>query len=441
MLSQVSTRLLKVHPKNQEYYSDLPEEKYQEVKKSIETHGIRDPLKILPDYMIVAGHQRLRIAQELKIEKVPVIVLDITPEEAEYLLIADNEERRQDDGDPVKKAKRAKFLKEYWGVKHGGDRGNQYAGKISEVAKGENRPLPNTDIPKTLQGIAEAFGESERTLKELLKLNDLIEPLQKLVSQKKLGRTAAYSLAFLTSEEQESLLQTLGESGICDLSVAEAKELRQELEQERQNAEELQSQLADLEEERQELSRQISKMEEVLDNAKTEVASTIQQQLEEKHSRITNALKANIENLKEKLRKSQEKQKAAKDQGDVIKQLQGKIAELESQLEAVEETPTTELQLEVEALKREKEQLDKEINRARSAVTFSNFARNIFKVLEKKEDEFDELLRETELNGVHLSEAQRWVSLLERYIQRMKEAMDTFQVEDYIVAEEVTISE
>lgn len=182
-------------------------------------------------------------------------------------------------------------------------------------------------------------------------------------------------------------------------------------------------------------------MEEVLDNAKTEVASTIQQQLEEKYSRITNALKANIENLKEKLRKSQEKQKAAKDQGDVIKQLQGKIAELESQLEAVEETPTTELQLEVEALKREKEQLDKEINRARSAVTFSNFARNIFKVLEKKEDEFDELLRETELNGVHLSEAQRWVSLLERYIQRIKEAMDTFQVEDYIVAEEVTISE
>lgn len=433
MLSQVSTRLLKVHPKNQEYYSDLPEEKYQEVKKSIETHGIRDPLKILPDYTIVAGHQRLRIAQELKIEKVPVIVLDITPEEAEYLLIADNEERRQDDDDPVKKAKRAKFLKEYWGVRNGS--ANPKGTVI--LRQGQNVP----DDKKTLLDIAEAVGEDKRNLSRILKLNDLIPSLQKLVSSNKLSQTAAYSLAFLTTKEQESLLQTLGESGICDLSVAEAKELRRELEQERKNAKELQSQLADLEEERQDLSRQISKMEEVLDNVKTEVASTIQQQLEEKYSRITNALKANIENLKEKLRKSQEKQKAAKDQGDVIKQLQGKIAELESQLEAVEETPTTELQLEVEALKREKEQLDKEINRARSAVTFSNFARNIFKVLEKKEDEFDELLRETVLNGVHLSEAQRWVSLLERYIQRMKEAMDTFQVEDYIVAEEVTISE
>ncbi|WP_449240367.1 hypothetical protein [Desulfoscipio gibsoniae] len=45
----------------------------------------------------------------------PVEVKDVSPEEAEYLLIADNEERRQNDDDPVKKAKRAKFLKEYWG--------------------------------------------------------------------------------------------------------------------------------------------------------------------------------------------------------------------------------------------------------------------------------------------------------------------------------------
>ena len=114
--------LLKIHPKNSEYYSDLPPEKYEEVKNSIKVNGIRDPLKVLPDYTIIAGHQRFRIAQELGLEKVPVVIIDVSPEEAEYLLIADNEERRQDDNDPIKKAKRAKFLKEYWGVKNGGDR-------------------------------------------------------------------------------------------------------------------------------------------------------------------------------------------------------------------------------------------------------------------------------------------------------------------------------
>ncbi|WP_304459567.1 ParB N-terminal domain-containing protein, partial [Alicyclobacillus sendaiensis] len=81
---------LKPHPKNAEYYADLTGEKYEELKRSIEVHGIRDPLKILPDGTILAGHQRYRIARELCIEQVPVAIYDVSPEEAEYLLIADN---------------------------------------------------------------------------------------------------------------------------------------------------------------------------------------------------------------------------------------------------------------------------------------------------------------------------------------------------------------
>jgi ParB family chromosome partitioning protein len=113
----VSISLLKCHPKNQEYYNGLTPEKYEEIKRSIEINGIRDPLKVLPDYTIIAGHQRFKIAQELELTQVPVVIMDIDQKEAEYILIADNEERRQEDNDPIKKAKRAKFLKEYWGVK------------------------------------------------------------------------------------------------------------------------------------------------------------------------------------------------------------------------------------------------------------------------------------------------------------------------------------
>ena len=55
----------------------------------------------MPDYTIIAGHQRFKIAQELGLEKVPVVIINVSPEEAEYLLIADNEERRQEDNDPI----------------------------------------------------------------------------------------------------------------------------------------------------------------------------------------------------------------------------------------------------------------------------------------------------------------------------------------------------
>lgn len=111
-------------------------------------------------------------------------VKDVSPEGAEYLLIADNEERRQNDDDPVKKARRAKFLSNYWGIQRGGDR----------KSKGQNVPL------KTVADVANAIGEDERTTKRLLKLNDLIPELQSLVSSGELGTTAAEQLAYLTSE-------------------------------------------------------------------------------------------------------------------------------------------------------------------------------------------------------------------------------------------------
>ncbi|MBT9140303.1 MAG: Chromosome-partitioning protein Spo0J [Dehalococcoidia bacterium] len=247
-MNEVSISLLKPHPKNQSYYDNLPEEKYQEVKRSIESHGIRDPLKVLPDFTVIAGHQRLRIALELGLEKVPVTVVDISPEEAEYLLIADNEERRQDDTDPIRKAKRARFLAEYWGVRlgKGGDRGNQYTGKISEVPK-EIISLGT----KSLEDVAEAISEDVRTTKNILKLNDLIPPLQTLVSSGTLGQTAAYSLAFLPSSEQASLLSVLGETGVCGLSVKDAQALRSDLDIARAEKEKLQARLVALEKEKQ----------------------------------------------------------------------------------------------------------------------------------------------------------------------------------------------
>jgi len=230
MESYVPVSLLKPHPKNKEYFSDPSPEKYLEIKCSIEVHGIRDPLKVAPDFTVIAGHLRLEIAKELGLEKVPVEIVDGDPLYLEYLLVADNEERRVCN-DPIKKAKRAKFLKEYWQLKRGGDR----------KSKVENLPL------KTLSSIAEVIGESEFTTKQLLKLNDLLPSLQTLVSEGKLSQTAAYSLAFLSPEEQEKLLEVLGESGVCGLSVKEAQRLRREIEAERRRAKELAEKLAEAE--------------------------------------------------------------------------------------------------------------------------------------------------------------------------------------------------
>lgn len=263
MANLVSVSMLKPHPKNSEYFSPPSPEEREKLKRSIEAHGIRDPLKVMPDYTVIAGHVRLEIAKELGIEKVPVEVWDVAPEEAEYLLVADNEERRICQ-DPIKKAKRAEFLKRYWGVRVGkanpkgtlvprGDKNHLHdsntltnvAGITDTQVDREVENLPHDR--KTLKDVAEAIGESLFTTKQLLKLNDLIPSLQTLVSQGKLSQTAAYSLAFLSPEEQERLLEVLGESGVCGLSIREAQELRRQIEIERKRAEELTRRLAESE--------------------------------------------------------------------------------------------------------------------------------------------------------------------------------------------------
>lgn len=126
------------------------------------------------------------------------------------MLIAENVERRgQAETDPIKKARIAQFLKEYWGIKNGGDR----------KSVGQNGQLKTTD------DIAEAIGESTKQTRRLLKLNELIPEIQELVSSGKLGTTAAEQLAYLSPEVQRQLIAIRDLSGT---SVEQAKEYRKQ---------------------------------------------------------------------------------------------------------------------------------------------------------------------------------------------------------------------
>ncbi len=209
-MNQLPITLLKPHPKNKEFFPDaLSENLWREMVEDIRENGIINPLIVTPEYIILAGHLRLEAAKEVGLTHVPVIIRDVAPdsEEAVGLLIKDNLLRRQLSDMQV--ARLIRVLKEQYGVKKGN---NQYLGGAS--AK-----------------IAEAIGVSERRLREINKLNDLIPELQALVSSGKLGATAAYELAFLSPETQRQLLAAYGES-ISGLKQAEAKELCRRIEAE-----------------------------------------------------------------------------------------------------------------------------------------------------------------------------------------------------------------
>lgn len=89
-IKYIETSKLKLLDRNPRKITD---EQFETLKKSIadnpEYFEVR-PILCTPDFVVFAGNMRLRAALDLKIEKVPVAILSISPEKQRELMIRDN---------------------------------------------------------------------------------------------------------------------------------------------------------------------------------------------------------------------------------------------------------------------------------------------------------------------------------------------------------------
>lgn len=79
------------------YFKTEDPEKLRQLKKDIAERGILVPLIAKKDYTLLAGHNRLKIAKELNLVKVPVQIVenDLSETDERTFLIKDNLLRRQ----------------------------------------------------------------------------------------------------------------------------------------------------------------------------------------------------------------------------------------------------------------------------------------------------------------------------------------------------------
>ena len=85
----INMKLSEIHPyeKNPRFNDDAVEA----VANSIKEFGFRSPIVVDKDHVIVCGHTRLRAAERLGLEEVPVVIAaDLTPEQVQAYRIADN---------------------------------------------------------------------------------------------------------------------------------------------------------------------------------------------------------------------------------------------------------------------------------------------------------------------------------------------------------------
>ena len=196
-ITNVSIDVLKVHPRNLEFFDDISGDEYEKFKKSIQEEGIISEIIVSPDMTIISGHQRYKAAKELGIKMIPIRIREDLIDEDKKLkvLLAANFGRTKND-----EAKQRKVAVEYvrlCGYKHG------------EI--GKNHPQKaHSGLSEnlTLDQIASQLGTSKTNLKRALSIErNLTEPMKQLLDNGVISKTvAADVIASLSKDEQEELI-------------------------------------------------------------------------------------------------------------------------------------------------------------------------------------------------------------------------------------------
>ena len=93
----VKPEQVRVNPKNRDFFKEESEESLKRLREDVQQRGILVPLVAKMDGMLLAGHNRLRVAQELSLKVIPVqyVQSELSAEQEQEFIIKDNLYRRQ----------------------------------------------------------------------------------------------------------------------------------------------------------------------------------------------------------------------------------------------------------------------------------------------------------------------------------------------------------
>lgn len=105
-ITNVSIDVLKVHPRNAEFFDDISGKEYEEFKHSIQEEGIISEIIVSPDMTIISGHQRFKAAKEIGIRMIPIRIREDLIDEDQKLkvLLAANFQRPKNSESKQRKA-------------------------------------------------------------------------------------------------------------------------------------------------------------------------------------------------------------------------------------------------------------------------------------------------------------------------------------------------
>ena len=180
-----------------------------ELVESVRTYGILSPLLARPKgegYELVSGHRRRLAAQKLGLPTVPVLVREMTDDEAVILMVDSNLQREN----LLPSEKAFAYRMKLEAMKHQGKAtSRQVVGKLESADE-----------------VGQVNGESGRTIQRYIRLTNLVPPLLQMVDDGRIAFSPAVELSYLTRDEQAELWDLIGREDATP-SLSQALRMKQ----------------------------------------------------------------------------------------------------------------------------------------------------------------------------------------------------------------------
>lgn len=207
-----SIPLDELHPHPQNPFAVRDDSAMQELIGSVRENGVLNPALARPrkdvGYELISGHRRKYACELNGQDTMPVIVMNITDDEAIIHLVDSNIQR--ENILPSERAKAYKLKME--ALKRQGNRSDLTSPKNSAKFRSDD-------------SVGENEGISGDTVRNFISLTNLAPPLMQMVDEGKIALTPAYQLASLSQEEQSLLLETI-ESEQATPSLSQAQRMK-----------------------------------------------------------------------------------------------------------------------------------------------------------------------------------------------------------------------
>ena len=201
----------KLSPFEKHPYQVREDAAMDELTESIRVHGVLSPLLARPKgecYELVSGHRRRLAAQKLGLPTVPVLVREMTDDEAVILMVDSNLQR--ENLLPSEKAFAYKMKLE--AMKRQGQRTDLTSPQVAAKLRTDDE-------------IAKQAGISGDTVRRYIRLTNLVPPLLQMVDDGHIAFSPAVELSYLPEAEQTALLEVM-EGEIRTPSHAQAIKMR-----------------------------------------------------------------------------------------------------------------------------------------------------------------------------------------------------------------------